>query len=138
MTAKEPKKTLKQQLTDYWVHCAKQDNRIYELTDEKIKLIIENDKLKREIKKLESKIKNLEKGRINKLIAEPVAVHKINNERGAGRKPLPKETVEYVLMLRNEGRSIRSIAEVASVSIGAVHSICKENKHTRISKESCK
>ena len=43
-----------------------------------------------------------------------------------GRPSLPKVKKDHILRLRQEGNSIRSIAELTGVSASAVHKFCKE------------
>ncbi len=43
-----------------------------------------------------------------------------------GRPSLPKIKKDHILRLRQEGNSIRSIAELTGVSASAVHKFCKE------------
>jgi len=49
-------------------------------------------------------------------------VHKIKNERGAGRKPkLNDELIGKVKNLKNEGLSYKAIAQELSISVGLAH-----------------
>lgn len=43
-----------------------------------------------------------------------------------GRPPLPKPKRDHILRLRNEGYSIRNIAELTGISASAVHKTCRE------------
>ena len=56
------------------------------------------------------------------------SVHKIKNERGAGRKPIDIKTREYIEGMIESGRSVRYMAASAEISVGAVHKILKEYK----------
>ena len=54
-------------------------------------------------------------------------VHKIKNERGAGRKSRFKdEDIEIIKNLRNEGKSYKAIAEEMNCSVGLVHKLINE------------
>jgi len=49
-------------------------------------------------------------------------VHKIKNERGAGRKPkLNDELIAKVKSLKSEGLSYKAIAQELSISVGLAH-----------------
>ena len=51
-----------------------------------------------------------------------IAVHKIKNERGAGRKPkLNDELITKVKSLKSEGLSYKAIAQQLGISVGLAH-----------------
>jgi|GEM_PF-1536762 len=57
------------------------------------------------------------------------SVHKLKNERGAGRKPkLSKKTIDEIIYMRSMHWSYRGIAETMKVSVGTVHKIISEHK----------
>lgn len=57
-------------------------------------------------------------------------VHKLKNERGAGRKRLLLEgEISEILSKRKNGMSIRKIADEMMVSVGLVHKLINERKN---------
>lgn len=65
-----------------------------------------------EIRFLKEKISQLEK--------------KVHNERKAGRKPkIDENTAILIQMYRAQGKTIKEITEITSLSAGSVHKYCK-------------
>lgn len=70
----------------------------------------------REIRLLKEKISQL----------EGQGVQKVHNERKAGRKPkIDENTAILIQMYRAQGKTIKEIAEITSLSVGSVHKYCK-------------
>lgn len=94
----------------------------YKKREELLKYIevIENHirSLEHENEELKQRIIDLENGNI---------VHKIKNERNAGRKrKFTKEEVAIIDMLHLQGKSIRAIAKEMDCSVGLVHKLLNE------------
>ena len=54
-------------------------------------------------------------------------IHKLKNERGAGRKnKFNEHDVENIKMYRLQGRTIKEIAEIYSCSVGLIHKLINE------------
>lgn len=74
--------------------------------------------LERENEELKQRLIDLESGNV---------VHKIKNERNAGRKrKFTKEEVAIIDMLHLQGKSIRAIAKEMNCSVGLVHKLLNE------------
>ena len=109
---------------------------LVELAGKTVKSILEEDsRLKEELKEKEilnrklQKLNNEHKKTIEE-IKENGGVHKIKNERGAGRKfKLSDKEIELILKDREFGTSIRNIAKLRGCSVGLVHKIISE--HTK-------
>lgn len=70
----------------------------------------------REIRLLKEKISQL----------ESQGIQKVHNERKAGRKPkIDENTAILIQMYRAQGKTIKEIAEITSLSVGSVHKYCK-------------
>lgn len=55
-------------------------------------------------------------------------IHKLINERGAGRKPkLTEAEIQSIKMYRLQGLSYRTIAEMFNCSVGLVHKLINEH-----------
>ena len=78
----------------------------------------ENEKLKEEIHKLKNENEQLKKA---------TKVHKLKNERGAGRNnKFNEHDVENIKMYRLQGKTIKEIAEIYSCSVGLIHKLINE------------
>ena len=56
-------------------------------------------------------------------------IHKIKNERGAGRKPkFTDAEIQAIKLYRLQGKSYRAIADMFGCSVGLVHKIINEQK----------
>lgn len=93
-------------------------------------LINENEKLQEQTKQLKAESKIIED--LNKQIEDLKAernVHKIKNERKAGRKQkFTNAEIQAIKMYRLQGKSYRAIAEIFDCSVGLVHKIINEQK----------
>ena len=73
-----------------------------------------------QLKELQEQIKQLQ---------AKTNVHKIKNERGAGRKQkLTNAEIQAIKMYRLQGKSYRAIADMFGCSVGLVHKIINEQK----------
>ena len=80
----------------------------------KEELLIENARLKAEIAELQ-KYKDIYR---EMYFAPP------KNERGAGRKPVADNVKEEIIQHRDDGMTIRAIAESMNLSVGLVQKVC--------------
>lgn len=55
-------------------------------------------------------------------------IHKLKNERGAGRKPkLTEAEIQSIKMYRLQGLSYKAIAKMFDCSVGTVYNVCATN-----------
>lgn len=72
------------------------------------------------LQELQEQIKQLQTG---------ANIHKIKNERGAGRKPkFTDAEIQAIKLYRLQGKSYRAIADMFGCSVGLVHKIINEQK----------
>ena len=72
------------------------------------------------LQELQEQIKQLQTG---------ANIHKIKNERGAGRKQkFTDAEIQAIKMYRLQGKSYRAIADMFGCSVGLVHKIINEQK----------
>ena len=58
---------------------------------------------------------------------------KVHNERNAGRKPrIDENTAALIQMYRAQGKTIKEIAEITSLSVGSVHKHCNSMLNSKV------
>ena len=94
----------------------------------------ENKCLEKEVKELKKQLENknteiLELVKENSELEFGCNVHKIKNERGAGRKKKCNDKqIAKILEARKQNKSMRAIAKEFSISLGLVQKIISEHK----------
>ena len=87
----------------------------------------ENEKLKDEIQKLYYEIHKLKNE--NEQLKNIPKIHKLKNERGAGRKKkFEVHDIESIKMYRLQGKTIKQIAEIYHCSVGLIHKLINEKE----------
>ena len=112
------------------------DNLIIENADLKTKAEIEKNDIRRELEQFKTKLNRATER--NKAIINDYAKCSKENEqlkkqlkevKQVGRpKRINDNTVQKVIELRKENKSIRAIAKELSLSVGSVHNIIEQNK----------
>lgn len=91
-----------------------------EKNEYKCKCIIQE----REIHKLKSEIQELKNENLR--LINNSKIHKLKNERGAGRKQKFNDNdIEVIKMYRLQGKTIKEIADIFDCSVGLIHKIVK-------------
>lgn len=112
------------------------DNLIIENADLKTNAEIEKNDIRRELEEFKTKL-NRAKERNKAIITDYAKCSKINEQlrkqlqevKQVGRpKKLNDDTVQKVIELRKENKSIRAIAKELGVSIGSVHNIIEHER----------
>lgn len=85
------------------------------------------DQSKVENERLKAKIEDLITSNENQTNITDIDVHKLKNERRAGRKPIDAEIAEKILQLKKQGLSYRKIADMCYVSVGLISNIINNN-----------
>lgn len=80
------------------------------------------ERLEKELENANNTIQQLKNE--NEELKKSINVHKIKNERGAGRKARFTDTeIETIKMYRIQGKTIKEIADMFKCSVGLVHKI---------------
>lgn len=112
------------------------DNLIIENADLKTKAEIEKNDIRRELEQFKTKL-NRATERNKAIINDYAKCSKINEQlkkqlqevKQVGRpKRINDNTVQKVIELRKENKSIRAIAKELNLSVGSVHNIIEQNK----------
>ncbi len=100
-----------------------QNSKITTLESRLKQQIRKNDALIDGIEERDQEIRLL-KEKISQL--ESQGIQKVHNERKAGRKPkIDENTAILIQMYRAQGKTIKEITEITSLSAGSVHKHCK-------------
>lgn len=110
----------------------RRDNIIQQLNNEISEMIDNADnrfKNSSNYMQMEKRIKVLElKNRsLSDTIIHNEKIHKLKNERGAGRKSkFTDQQINDIKQYRSDGKTIKQIADIYSCSVGLIHKLIKE------------